>query len=73
MSSNNKSFVKITNREVWTKLESIEKQLENVDIHLKNHLEHHKTVERKNIWFLSIVMGLVTLFVNLLFLLLKGG
>ena len=73
MSNNNKPFVKITNREVWTKLESIEKQLEEVHSNLANHLEHHKTIERKNVWFLGILMGLITFFVNLLVILMKGG
>jgi hypothetical protein len=74
-------FYTISKRDVYEDIQLIKKQLEELDskftvtfnkfdLNFNNHLQHHRDIEGKNKWFIGIIVGIVSLFINLIFSLL---
>ena len=66
-------FITIGKKEFYQEVQLIKDDLSILKSGFENHLEHHKTIERKNVWYIGIIVGMITLFVNIIFGLMKGG
>ena len=66
-------FVTISKQDVYEDIQEIKKSLEEVKLNLANHLEHHKTIEKKNLIYLGLIVSVVTFLIQFLFNMFKGG
>ena len=67
MTDENNNGVRITNKEIYTELQTVKNEVLTINANLTNHLEHHKQIENKNIAILGIIVAVVSILVNIIF------
>jgi len=77
-------FYTISKKDVYEELQLIKSEIERLnnkfneaftkfDTNFENHLQHHQDIESKNKWFIGLIVAIVSLLVNVIFSLVKGG
>ena len=77
-----KTFIKISNKDVWNEVKSIKDHLDKIDIVMNNkmdkidlmftnHLDHHKKFENNIKFYIPIVISIIFAILQFIFYLLK--
>lgn len=70
---NGNGFYTVSRKELYDNIESIKGDLSEIKTNLNNHLEHHKTLETKNLIYLGLIVTIVTFLVQFFFNMASGS